>query len=99
MRDESRAATSANSWVLRDAQVDALCAEFTDPLFQYLERTWKNAVAEGWDTEGERGETLLAAIGFALDFQTWRTLVRGQGLDDVRAVELMVGIVWCLMHT
>jgi len=56
-------------------------------------------VAEGWGAEGERGETLLAAIGFALDFKTWRTLVRGQRLDDDRAVELMVGMVWCLMHT
>jgi hypothetical protein len=85
--------------VLRDAQVDSLCAEFTDPVFQNWERTWSNAVAEGWDTEVERGEALLAAIGFALDFQTWRTLVRGQGLDDDRAVELMVGMVRCLMRT
>jgi AcrR family transcriptional regulator len=85
--------------VLRDAEVDALCAEFTDPVFQNWKRTWSKAVAEGWDTEGERGEPLLAAIGFAFDFQTWRTLVRGQGLDVDRAVELMVGMVRCLMHT
>ncbi len=85
--------------VLRDAQVDALCAEFTEPVFQNWERTWKNAVAEGWDTEGERGEALLGAIGFAFDFQTWRTLVRQQGLDEDRAVELMVGMVRCLMRT
>jgi AcrR family transcriptional regulator len=85
--------------VLRDAEVDALCAEFTHPVFQNWKRTWSNAVAEGWDTEGERGEALLAAIGFALDFQTWRTLVRQQGLDQEKAVELMVGMVRCLMHT
>jgi AcrR family transcriptional regulator len=85
--------------VLRDAEVDALCAEFTDPVFQNWERTWKYAVAEGWDKEGERGKALLAAIGFALAFQTWRTLVRQQGLEEDRAVELMVGMVRCLMHT
>jgi AcrR family transcriptional regulator len=84
--------------VLRDAQVDDLCAEFTDPVFQNWKQTWKNAVAEGWDTEGERGEALLAALGFALDFQTWRTLVRGQGLDGDQAVELMAGMVRCLMR-
>jgi hypothetical protein len=56
-------------------------------------------VAEGWDTEGERGEALLTAIGFALAFQTWRTLVRQQGLEEDRAVELMVGMVRCLMDT
>jgi hypothetical protein len=78
--------------------VDALCAEFTDPVFQNWKRTWSSAVVEGWDTEGERGEALLAAIGFALDFQTWRTLARGQGLDEDQAVELMAGMLRCLMH-
>jgi AcrR family transcriptional regulator len=85
--------------VLRDAEVDALCAEFTDPVFENWKRTWSKAVAEGWDTEGERGKALMAAIGLALDFQTWRTLVRGQGLGEDRAVELMVGMVRCLMST
>jgi AcrR family transcriptional regulator len=85
--------------VLRDAQVDALCAKVTNPVFQNWKRTWSDAVAEGWDAEGERDEALLAAIGFALDFQTWNTLVRQQGLDQERAVELMVGMVRCLMRT
>src|SRR5215204_1497465 len=85
--------------VLRDAQVDALCAKFTNPVFQNWKRTWSDAVAEGWDAEGERDEALLAAIGFALDFQTWNTLVRQQGLDQERAMELMVGMVRCLMRT
>jgi AcrR family transcriptional regulator len=84
--------------VLRDAEVDDLCAEFTDPVFQNWKRTWSNAVAEGWDAGGERGEALTAAIELALDFQTWRTLVRGQGLEEARAVELMVGMLGCLMR-
>jgi AcrR family transcriptional regulator len=33
---------------------------------------------------------LRAAIGHALDFDTWRSLVRRQGLSDEQAVELMV---------
>ena len=48
---------------------------------------------------GERHEALLAAMALALDLQTWRTLVRQQELDDDRAVELMVGMVRCLMRT
>jgi hypothetical protein len=52
-----------------------------------------------WKTDGERHEGLLAAIALALDFQTWRTLVRPQCLDEGRAVNLMVGMVRCLMHT
>jgi hypothetical protein len=42
--------------------VDALCVEFTEPVFQNWERMWRNAVAEGWDTEDERGEALVAAV-------------------------------------
>jgi len=38
---------------------------------------------------------LLAAVGHALDFATWRSLARGQGLDDGRAVEVMVRMVRC----
>ena len=85
--------------VLRDAEVDALCAEFTHPIFQNWKLTWSKSVTEGWDAERERGEALLAAIGFALDFQSWRTLVRGQSLEEDRAVELMVGMMRCLMRT
>jgi len=40
---------------------------------------------------------LLAAVAPACDFQTWRALVRGQGLNLDRAVALMVGMVRCLM--
>jgi hypothetical protein len=32
-------------------------------------------------------------LGHALDFATWRSLVRAQGLDDGRSVELMVRMV------
>ena len=36
------------------------------------------------------GRSLRAAIALALSFDTWRTLVREQGLTDEQAVELMV---------
>ena len=39
---------------------------------------------------GKRRGLLLAAVDHALDFATWRLLVRGQGLDEGLAVELMV---------
>jgi hypothetical protein len=32
-------------------------------------------------------------IGHALAFDTWRSLVREQGLSDAEAVELMAGLV------
>ena len=39
---------------------------------------------------------LLGTLGHALDFQTWRSLVRQQGLSDEQAIEVMVGMVWCM---
>ena len=42
---------------------------------------------------GERRERIRAAIGHALGFETWRSLVRGQGLSRKQAVELMVALV------
>ena len=66
--------------------------------YQYWE-TMRDALADAFEASGERHEVLLAAIALALDFQTWRTLVRQQELSQDRAVELMVGMVRCLMRT
>ena len=43
-----------------------------------------------------RGERFL---GVALDFQTWRTMVRGQGLSDEEAIEVLARMVRCPMRT
>ncbi len=51
-----------------------------------------------WDVEGERQDLLVAAVGHAIDFQTWRSLMHEQGLDDAQAVELMVLMVRCISH-
>ena len=80
--------------VLRDAQVHPLVAEVAAPVLRYWERM-RDALADGWEASDERREVLLAAIGLALDFQTWRTLARQQGLTDERAVELAVRMVRC----
>jgi AcrR family transcriptional regulator len=40
-----------------------------------------------------RRKAVRAAIGHALDFGTWRSLVRGQGLSESAAVSLMVRLV------
>jgi hypothetical protein len=42
---------------------------------------------------------LWAAIGVALGFQTWRTMVREQCLSDEEAIEVMARMVRCLMRT
>jgi AcrR family transcriptional regulator len=45
---------------------------------------------EGRKLRGARKERVRAAIGHALSFQTWRSLVRAQGLPRDQAAELMV---------
>src|SRR5215207_437452 len=80
--------------LIRDAQVMPLVLEMAQPYFQHWERM-RYVLATGWGVEDERLALLLGALGHALDFQTWRSLVRQQGLGDEQAVELMVKMVQC----
>jgi AcrR family transcriptional regulator len=83
--------------VVRDAQVHPITREMAEPFYQHLERM-RYVLATGWGVENERLALLLAALGHALDFQTWRSLARQQSLSDEQAIEIMVGMVRCLMH-
>ena len=51
------------------------------------------ALERGWKTRGRQRTLLRAVIGHAVEFETWRSLARNQGLDDIDAVEAMVGLV------
>ena len=84
--------------VLRDMPLDPVLQENNVFLFRHWE-AMRDTIADACEASGERHEALLGAIALALDFQTWHTLVRQQGLDDDRTVELMVGMVRCLMST
>jgi AcrR family transcriptional regulator len=56
---------------------------------------WKRlrAVLErGWPARGHRRRRLSAAIGHALEFETWRSLARTEGLDDREAAAFMVAL-------
>jgi AcrR family transcriptional regulator len=81
--------------VIRDAQVHPLTRELAEPYFQLWDRM-RYVLATGWGVEDERLALLLAALGHALDFQTWRSLVRQQDLNNEQAVEVIVGMVRCL---
>jgi AcrR family transcriptional regulator len=48
-----------------------------------------DAAARGWP----RRKTVRAAIGHALEFETWRSLVRRQGLSRAQAVDAMTTLV------
>jgi AcrR family transcriptional regulator len=47
------------------------------------------AVADGWP----RRKAVRAAIGHALEFETWRSLVRRQGLSRAQAIDAMARLV------
>ncbi len=81
----------------RDAPVKPILLEVGAPYLQLFERM-RYVLATGWGVEDEHLALLLAALGHALDFQTWRSLVRQQGLDDEQAVELMAKMVRCAMR-
>ena len=84
--------------VLRDAVLDPIVQEIMVPFDQYWE-TVRDTIADAFEASGDRQEELLGAVALAQDFQTWQTLVRQQELSQDRAVELMVGMVHCLMRT
>ena len=84
--------------VLRDTPLDPVLQENNVFLFRLWE-AMRDTIADAFEASGERHEALLAAIALALDLQTWRTLVRQQGLDEDRTTELMIGMVRCLMRT
>jgi AcrR family transcriptional regulator len=83
--------------VLRDAQIHAPTFEVTVPYLQHWDRA-RYALVTGWGAEDQRLKTLLAALGHALDFWTWRSLVHEQSLTDEETIELMVGMVRSLMR-
>jgi AcrR family transcriptional regulator len=87
--------------ILRDQEMphfkdDPDVREIMRPIIEHWERMHK-ALAVGWKTHNGQSEPLLfGAIGLALDFYSWRTMVRKQGVTDEQAVELMVRIVLCV---
>jgi AcrR family transcriptional regulator len=77
-----------------DPKAQEADAEIMEPIFVHWERM-KETLATGWGESEESPRLLLSAIGLALDFQTWRGMVRTQGLSDEQGIELMVGMVRC----
>lgn len=78
--------------VRRDAPTMPVLQEITAARAPY----WASVRAvldRGWRARGRRRTLLRAAIGHAVEFETWRSLARNEGLDDAEAAELMVQLV------
>jgi AcrR family transcriptional regulator len=78
-----------------DPEALEMAAEVMGPILSHLERM-KETLAAGWGPSEGIPRVLLGALGFALDFQAWRAMVRTQGMSDEQAIELMVGMVRCM---
>ena len=90
-----RATEDMTALVLRDfAEVDAI-QTVAAPTIRYWADV-RELLDRGWALRGRRRATLRAAIGHAIAFQTWRSLVRQEGLDDEEAADLMVGLARAL---
>jgi AcrR family transcriptional regulator len=72
----------------RDAQVHTLTAERVAARSEQLAAPAK-ALARGWP----RRKSVRAAVGHALEFETWRSLVRRQGLTRRQAIDAMLEFV------
>jgi hypothetical protein len=82
-----------------EAEVNANVREVLKPMAAHWEGM-REVLCVGWEvTDGASEKLLGAAIGVALDFQTWRTMVREQCLSDEEAIEVMARMVRCLMRT
>jgi AcrR family transcriptional regulator len=65
------------------------------PMFEHW-ATFPAVLDRGWKSRGARRARLRAFIGHALDFTTWQSLTRSQGLEDGQAVALMADLAACL---
>ena len=59
---------------------------------RYLEQI-RDLLLEAWPARGKARRRLRRAIGHALEFRTWQSLVRRQGCPTDEAVRLMLAFV------
>jgi AcrR family transcriptional regulator len=75
----------------RDAPALPALAAVLAPFDAFVDEV-RDGLLEGWRGRGAARERRSAAIAHALRFETWRSLVRSEGLDDVGAADLMVAL-------
>jgi AcrR family transcriptional regulator len=68
--------------------------EVIAPVMAHWDRA-REVLAEGWP-QNRSEHHVTAAVGHAIGFSTWQSLVQEQGLEETRAVDMMVVLVRCL---
>ena len=84
-----RATEGMTGNLLRDLPDSPVMQEVAAPYLEYWQ-TVREALEHGWKARGRRRTLLRAVIGHAVEFETWRSLTRREGLDDVVAAETMM---------
>ena len=74
--------------IQRDAPVLPMLREMSAYRVRYLDDV-RDLLLVSWPSRGHARAWLRAALGHALDFRTWQSLVRGQGCRTDEAVQLM----------
>jgi hypothetical protein len=94
-----RRAEATSLYAERDVEEHPALREALAPYFTYWERV-RDVLVAGWGLHSAPhappAARLRAAIGHAISFSTWRSLVREQGIEDEGAVDLMAGMLRCL---
>ena len=88
--DYFRRGEAAWANVLRDAEISPLVKEMAERRRLAFLREARDVLLAGWPAGRARRPLLRAVLALAVDFRTWQTLARGEGLDDRAAASLMV---------
>ena len=71
--------------------LQAIIAELEADRVRYLDGI-RDLLVEAWPVRGRQTTRLRRAIGHALEFGTWQSLIRRQGCTPAEAVQLMVAL-------
>ena len=77
--------------LIRDLPGSPVLQEVAEPLIQYW-KTVREVLDCGWSSRGHRRRLVRAAVGHAVEFETWHSLTRREGLSDEDAVTAMVAL-------
>ncbi|MFL5964801.1 MAG: TetR/AcrR family transcriptional regulator [Gaiellaceae bacterium] len=77
--------------LLRDLPESPALRDVAQPFVRYWQEI-REVLGDGWKAKDRQSGVLHAVIGHAIDFETWRSLVRREALTNEEAVEVMVNL-------
>jgi AcrR family transcriptional regulator len=84
--------------ILRDAALVPPILRLMPPFQRQIDEMVR-VLASGWGARGARRTLLIAAIGHAIDFRTWESLVQRGGISAAQGARLMRALVESSLHS